>query len=103
VVSLVLGLGFVTLQYLGWMQMYSVGIDLKGNPAGSFIYVITGVHALHIIGGIAAMLVALINAFTLKFNVTEKRKINFELTLQYWHFVDLLWVYLLIFLYISRT
>ncbi len=101
--SLALGTGFVVLQYLAWMQLYSVGIDLKGNPSGSFLYVISGVHALHIIGGIAAMLVAMINAFTLKFKITERRKINFELTLQYWHFVDLLWLYLLIFLYISRT
>lgn len=103
VTSLVLGSAFVILQYLGWMELYSVGIDLKGNPSGSFLYVITGVHALHIIGGIAAMMVGLLNAFTLKFKVTDKRKINFELTLQYWHFVDLLWLYLLIFLYISRT
>lgn len=103
VLSLFLGAAFIVLQYLGWMQLYSVGIDLKGNPAGSFIYVISGVHALHIVGGIAAILVGILNAFTLKFKVTERRKINFELTLQYWHFVDLLWVYLLIFLYISKT
>jgi len=57
---------------------------------------------LHIIGGLAAMVVGLLIAYTRKFKITEKRKINFDLTLTYWHFVDLLWVYLLIFLYISR-
>ena len=101
--SFILGMAFLVLQYQGWMELYSVGIDLKGNPSGSFLYVITGVHALHIVGGIAAMIVALLNSFTLKYQVTERRKINFELTLQYWHFVDLLWVYLLIFLFLSRT
>lgn len=102
IVSFILGIVFIALQYQGWMDLFAVGIDLKGNPSGSFLYVITGIHAAHIIGGLAAMVIALINAFTLKFKITERRKINFELTLQYWHFVDLLWVYLLIFLYLSR-
>ena len=100
--SVVLGLVFVVLQYQGWMQLFSVGIDLKGNPSGSFLYMITGVHALHVIGGIAALIITLINAFSLKLVVTERRKTNFELTLQYWHFVGILWVYLLVFLFLSR-
>jgi cytochrome c oxidase subunit III len=100
--SFVLGISFVVLQYQGWLELFSIGVDLKGNPAGSFLYIITGIHALHIIGGLAALIVGLINAFTLKFKITERRILNFELTLHYWHFVDLLWVYLLIFLYLSR-
>jgi len=102
VVSFVLGVAFLMLQYSGWVDLFSIGIDMKGNPSGSFLYVFTGIHALHIIGGLAAMIVGLLVAFTRKFRITEKRKINFDLTLQYWHFVDLLWVYLLIFLYLSR-
>lgn len=100
--SFVLGIAFLILQYQGWIALFNNGIDLKGNPSGSFIYVLTGIHALHIIGGLAAMVVGLLIAYTRKFKITEKRKINFDLTLTYWHFVDLLWVYLLIFLYISR-
>lgn len=99
--AFVLGCTFLALQYAGWVELFSVGIDLKGNPSGSFLYVITGIHALHILGGLAALIVSIINAFTLK-KFTEKRKINFELTLQYWHFVDVLWVYLLVFLLMSR-
>ncbi len=102
VLSLILGIGFIVLQYQGWLELFSIGVDLKGNPAGSFLYVITGVHILHLIGGIVALIIGILNAYTLKFKVTPKRKINFELTLHYWHFVDLLWVYLLIFLYLSR-
>ena len=102
IVSFLLGLGFVVLQYLGWQELFSIGIDLKGNPSGSFLYMLTGVHVLHIIGGLAALIIALINAYSLKLKVTAKRKLNFELTLQYWHFVDLLWVYLLVFLLLSR-
>ena len=102
VTSFFLGITFLILQYNAWMDLFSIGIDLKGNPSGSFLYVITGIHALHIIGGLAAIFVGVLIAFSRKLKVTEKRKINFELTLQYWHYVDVLWVYLLIFLYLSR-
>lgn len=101
-IAFVLGIAFMILQYMGWNKLYSLGIDLRGNPAGSFLYMITGVHALHILGGLVALLIAMINSVMLPFKVTTKRILNFELTLQYWHFVDLLWVYLLVFLYLSR-
>ncbi len=101
ILSFILGCTFLALQYLGWVELFSIGIDLKGNPSGAFLYVITGIHAAHILGGLAALTVSIVNAFTLK-KFTEKRKINFELTLQYWHFVDILWVYLLMFLLLSR-
>lgn len=102
IISLVLGIAFVVLQYNGWMQMFANGIDLKKNVSGSFFYLITGVHAAHILGGIAAIIVALIHAFTLRFNVTEKRKLRFSLVVHYWHFVDFLWLYLLGFLILYR-
>lgn len=102
ILTFILGVLFVFLQYQGWMSLFSIGIDLKGNPSGAFLYVLTGIHAIHVLGGIAALTVGLINAVLLKFRVTEKRKLNFELTLHYWHYVDVLWVYLLVFLYLTR-
>ena len=102
ILTFVLGISFLVLQYYGWMHLFNMGIDLKGNPSGSFLYVITGIHALHIIGGIAALTVALLHAFTLKFKLTPKRKIRFELVIHYWHFIGLLWVYLFGFLLLSR-
>ncbi len=101
-ISFILGVSFLVLQNQGCTALFNNGIDLKGNPAGSFVYVLAIVHGLHIIGGLATLIVGLLMAYTRKYKVTEKRRINFDLTLQYWHFVDLLWVYLLIFLYISR-
>lgn len=101
-VSFILGVSFLISQYIGWQTLFASGVDMKGNPAGSFLYVITGVHALHILGGIGALIVAMIHAFSLKYKVTDKRKLRFELVIHYWHFVDLLWVYLLIFLLITR-
>jgi cytochrome c oxidase subunit III len=101
-VSLVLGFTFMVTQYLGWQQLTAIGVDLKGNPAGSFVYVLSGIHVIHVLGGVAAILMAVIHAFTLDYKVTPVRKLRFELTNQYWHFVDLLWVYLLLFMLLQR-
>ncbi len=92
-----LGLAFLVMQYLGWLQLQEIGVELNTNPSGSFVYVISGIHAAHVIGGVAALFVALMHAFTLPFKKTAARKLRFELTLIYWHFVDLLWVYLYVF------
>jgi cytochrome c oxidase subunit 3 len=102
IVSLLLGVAFVIFQYFGWTELYAKGVDLKGNVSGSFFFLISGIHALHVIGGIAALIVATLHAYTLKFNVTEKRINRFDLVLNYWHFVDFLWIYLFIFLIISK-
>ncbi len=102
ITTLLLGAAFVVFQYLGWTELYARGVDLKGNVSGSFFFLISGVHALHVLGGIAALSVACLHAYTLKFNVTEKRINRFDLVLNYWHFVDFLWIYLFIFLIISK-
>jgi cytochrome c oxidase subunit 3 len=97
VVTGILGILFLIMQYQGWLALEAIGIDLKGNPSGSFVYVISGVHAAHILGGLAAIIVALIHAFALPYKMTAARKLRFELTLTYWHFVDFLWIYLILF------
>lgn len=102
IVSGILGLAFVVMQYVGWSEMFNIGIDLKGNPSGSFFYLITAAHAVHVLAGVAAIIVAIFHAFALNYKVTDKRKNRFELVLHYWHFVDLLWVYLLVFLILSK-
>ena len=98
VLAFVLGIAFVAFQGIGWNQLFEMGVDFKGNVAGSFTYLISGAHAVHVLGGIAAVVVAMIHAFSLKFRYTEKRKNRFELVLQYWHFVGILWIYLLLFI-----
>lgn len=97
VLTTILGLTFLVLQYQGWLALEAIGIELTTNPSGSFVYVISGAHAAHILGGVAALIIALIHAFGLPYKVTPARKLRFELTLTYWHFVDFLWVYLLLF------
>ena len=102
VLTFILGITFLVLQNMGWNQLFELGIDLKINPSASFFYIINWVHAAHIIGGLTTLIVALIHAFTLPFNVTEKRKHRFQLVLQFWHFLGFLWIYLYGFLLLTR-
>ena len=70
---------------------------LYGQSVQFVIYVISGLHAAHVLGGIAALLVALTHAYILPFRPTLRRRQRFELVVHYWHFVDALWVYLIMF------
>jgi len=95
--TLLLGLVFLGLQYEGWQAMVEQGIPLKTNPSGDFIYVISGIHGAHVLGGLAALAVSFGLALLRPFRQTPVRKLRLELVLTYWHFVDFLWLYLLIF------
>lgn len=97
-----LGVVFIITQYQGWMEMYASGIDLKGNPSGSFVYVMSMLHAVHVLGGIVVLGIALYHAYTLPFQVNKERRLRLDLTSIYWHFVDILWIYLLLFFILQR-
>lgn len=101
-ITFLLGIAFVVLQYLGWEQLAAEGVPLKINPSGDFVYAISGLHAVHVLGGIAALAVALVVAFVTKLKRTPARQLRLELTLTYWHFVDILWIYLIVFLSLQR-
>lgn len=103
IVTALLGLAFVVLQYKGWEALNEIGATFTVNPSSSFIYVISGLHAAHVLGGIAALGVALVHAFILPYKPTLRRRQRFELVVQYWHFVDLLWVYLIIFFMLNGS
>ncbi len=102
VTTAVLGLTFVCLQYYGWQFLFTQGIDFKGNPSGPFFYIISGLHVAHVLAGLAALAVALFHGFHLPFRVTDKRVDRLEITTQYWHYVDVLWVILYLFLIYYR-
>ncbi len=93
--TFVLGLAFVVLQYQGWVALDAMGATFTINPSSSFVYVISGMHAAHVLGGVAALIVAMIHAFSLPYKPTQRRRDRFSLVVQYWHFVDVLWVYLI--------
>ena len=99
-VTIVLGVLFIVLQVIGFKQLWHIGVTLQKNVSFSFLYVIVGLHAAHVIGGIIALLVLFTKAFS---NTTRNyTTVPVEVTSTYWHFVDLLWVYLLIFLIMIR-
>ena len=101
IATILLGLLFIGLQYQGWSALQKIGIPLAKNPSGDFIYVLSGFHAAHVLAGIGVLFVATAHAFGLKFSPTPKRKLRFELTVTFWHFLDFLWLYLLVFLVIQ--
>ncbi|MGA1544252.1 MAG: cytochrome c oxidase subunit 3 [Saprospiraceae bacterium] len=102
IATFILGFIFIGTQYQGWLDLAAIGVELTTNPSGSFVYVISGIHAAHVLGGIGILIVALLHAFMLPHKVTTKRTLRFRLTLTYWHFVDALWLYLLFFFTLYR-
>lgn len=94
------GIAFLCMQYFGWQELQSEGVYLKGNPSGSFLYVLTGLHAFHLITGLVVLLFALNAAFKMK--IHSKSLVQIEVCSTYWHFLDLLWVYLFVFLIYFR-
>ncbi|MEM1215089.1 MAG: cytochrome c oxidase subunit 3 [Bacteroidota bacterium] len=102
VATLLLGVAFCFLQYEGWQALKEMGVPLKLNPSGDFVYAVSGIHLAHVLGGITALIIATIIAFARKYKNTPARRLRFELTLTYWHFVDALWIYLILFWTLQR-
>lgn len=94
-VTLVLGIVFVFLQWTGFNHLWNHGVRFEGAGAGQFLYIIFGLHALHVLGGIIALMVIAAKQFFGK--VRSYNTTPIEVMCTYWHFVDILWLYLLIF------
>ena len=102
-VTLLLGLGFLAAQVLAWRQLVSAGVYLASNPHSSFFYVLTGLHAIHLIGGILAL--AYLYWFVRRARGPEadlKRRALTDVVGIYWHFMDVLWVFLFLLLFFRR-
>jgi len=93
--TLVLGIVFVALQWMGFQQLWAQKITFQGSGAGQFLYVIFSLHAVHVIGGVITLIVIFFKAFAGKTKLYSS--VPVEVMSTYWHFVDLLWIYLLIF------
>ena len=98
--TIILGVLFIVMQIIGFKQLYSLGVTLQGNVSFSFMYAIVGLHGAHVIGGIIALLVLFAKAFNAKTRIYNT--VPVEVISTYWHFVDALWIYLLIFLLMIR-
>lgn len=100
VATTLLGFAFLILQFLGWKDLVTNQIYLVGNPSGSFLYVITGLHGLHILSAIVFLLLVLVSAF--RFRIHSKSLLQIEMCTTYWHFLGGLWLYLFVFLLLYR-
>ncbi len=99
-VTALLGVTFLVLQFLGWKDLVANQVYLVGNPSGSFLYVITGLHGMHIISAIVFLLIVLVSAFRLR--IHAKNLLQMEMCTTYWHFLGGLWLYLFVFLLLYR-
>jgi cytochrome c oxidase subunit 3 len=100
VITGLLAVGFIYGQLIGWQQLVDQGAFFVGNPAGSFIYVFTGLHIAHLVGGIVFLSIVLVSAF--RYQIHSKRLARIEMCTTYWHFLGGLWLYLYLFLIINN-
>lgn len=99
-ITAVLGLLFVVMQFLGWGKLVDLEVFFVGNPSGSFLYVLTGLHGLHLLSGVIFLIIVLIS--TLRYKVHSRNMAKMDMCATYWHFLDGLWVYLFIFLLLNN-
>ena len=108
--TMLLGLLFGVLQYAGFYQLFHqlqhvringqvlndmAGVKVNGNPSESFLYIIAGLHLAHLMGGIFALIVVFFRAFRKR--VKTYNATGLEIVASYWHFMDVLWIYLFVF------
>jgi cytochrome c oxidase subunit 3 len=98
--TIVLGIGFLTGQFLAWRDLAARGFFVGTGPSSSFVYLLTGVHAIHLLGGILALLVA--GSTVILHRRLESRHIVVDVTAWYWHFMALLWIYILTLMELAR-
>ena len=99
--AFVLGIAFIYSQIQGSNQIIASGYNFTGptsNITMSYIYVIAVVHILHVLAGITCLFVVIINQLNKKYS--NENRLGFDLASNFWHFVDILWVYLFFFLYL---
>lgn len=101
--TLALGIAFVILQFVGFGQIVANGYYFTGAESSittTFLYIVTVVHLIHLAGGLISLLVIIYNHYKQKYNSSQT--LGIELGAMYWHFLDLLWVYLFLFLYFFK-
>lgn len=92
----VLGIAFLVGQWYAWGDLVDKDVYFVGNPSGTFIYVLTGVHGVHLISGVIFLIIVLISSF--RYKVHSKSLLRIEMCATYWHFLGALWLYLFFFL-----
>jgi cytochrome c oxidase subunit 3 len=102
-VTLILGVAFIVSQIYGFNQIIALGYNFTGptsNVTMSYIYVIAFAHIVHVVAGLICLLVVIYNHFKQRYN--SQNMLGLELAATFWHFIDILWIYLFLFLYFYR-
>lgn len=105
-ITFVLGITFLALQFLSYKEIYEYKYPIVfggsySNPSGSFLYVLSGVHALHLLIGILYIAIVLLMSFSR--TISDSLKLHLELSAIFWHFLGGLWLYLYLFLIINHN
>ncbi len=101
--TLLLGVLFVALQFVGFGQVINEGYFFTGSESTittSFLYIVVIVHLAHLLGGFISLLVVIYNHYKQRYN--SKQTLGIELCAMYWHFMDFIWVYLFLFFYFFK-
>ena len=98
--AVLLGICFLIGQWFSWIALVDSEVFFVGNPAGSFLYVLTGMHAVHLISGLIFLIIVLISTF--RYKVHSKAMDTIEMATTYWHFLGGLWIYLFMFLLLNH-
>ena len=99
-ITAILGIAFLVGQWYSWVALVDRDVYFVGNPAGSFLYVFTGLHALHLISGVIFLIIVLISS--LRFKIHSQNMAQMEMCTTYWHFLGGLWLYLFMFLLLNH-
>lgn len=102
-VTLVLGISFIVLQFIGFSQMLETGYYFTGPTSNikiSYIFLIAFVHILHVVAGLISLLVVITQQLRKKY--TPGNMLGLELGATFWHFLDILWVYLIVFMFFVK-
>jgi cytochrome c oxidase subunit III len=99
-ITVLLGFAFLAGQWLAWRELGDRGFYLATSPSSSFFYLLTGSHAVHLAGGVIALMAAAITS--LLHRPVEARRIVVDVTAWYWHFMAVLWIYIFALLWFAR-
>ncbi len=100
IITTILGVAFLVGQWYSWEALVDRDVYFVGNPAGSFLYVFTGLHAIHLISGVIFLIIVLISS--LRNKIHSQHMVQMEMCVTFWHFLGGLWLYLFMFLLLNH-
>lgn len=94
----VLGVVFLAGQAMAWRELAAAGVLIATNPSSSFFYLLTAAHAIHLLGGLAALVY--IDVEALRYRLGPRKRTHADIAAFFWHFLDGLWVVLMVLFWV---